>query len=185
MRQMNVMPPPLINPTYEVPVPQPPPGFFESMMGVTPGSQHNLNNSNNSEFRSGIRQTEIDVTQERDASGTHRNIVITLPNQPSNNEGNDIVINLGNQQKPSSTIYGSSSNIRVSRTGQQDGNGFSPLRIVNSNAENSNLYQPPSGENMGSFSNLSSNGNFAPRNVMPLNSNGGLASSSLIRVPVP
>jgi len=113
------MPPPLASPTQEVPVPQAPPGFFESLIGVTPGTQQGLNNTNSSAMQSGVRQTDIDIVQDRSASGLRRSVVITLPNQPSSNgPNNDIVINLGNQQS-SSSIFGSGSNIRMSRFGQQ------------------------------------------------------------------
>lgn len=112
------MPPPLANPTHEAPVPMPPPGFFESLMGSTPGSQPLVQSNIGA---SGVRQTEIDIVQNRDAAGSHRTVTITLPNQPAPNNPSEVIINLDNPQ-PSSTIYGSSSNIRAS--------GFRPPAIA-------------------------------------------------------
>lgn len=111
IRGMSTTPPPLNSPFNEVPVPQPPAGFFESMMGITPGTQQGLIGMSGGQ--SGIRQTEIDVYQDRDASGTHRNVVIHVPNQSGIGGGsnNDIVINLGNNpNQPVSIVSGSGSN---------------------------------------------------------------------------
>jgi hypothetical protein len=57
----------------------------------------------------GIRQTEIDIVQDRDASGTHRSLMITLPPNQPRGPGNEIVIELGHDQPSSSTIYGTGS----------------------------------------------------------------------------